>query len=80
MVHDEPETSMTSLQSSDVEQRSAPPLVYSAAGSEQWVVEPPPDATCSENRIFAGPQAQQQALTYAHEKFGNARFFPYREE
>jgi hypothetical protein len=27
--------------------------------------------------IFTGIHAQQLALTYAYEKFGNARFFPY---
>jgi hypothetical protein len=72
------ELSLTSLAPSEDERRSAPPLVYCAAGTAHWIVEPPPETTSSQRTmIFEGPQAQQQALTYAHEKFGNARFFPH---
>jgi hypothetical protein len=45
-----------------------------------WIVEPPRNLTSTEGKMtFKGSKAQQLALTYAYEKFGNARFFPYPE-
>ena len=58
------------------EPRSAPAHVYRA--DEVWIVEPPRDmASTIDKTIFTGSQAQKLALTYAFERFGNARFFPY---
>jgi hypothetical protein len=55
--------------------------VYRAKGSDGWIVEPPRDLVSSiEKTEFFGTRAQQLALTYAYEKFGNARFFPYSVE
>lgn len=52
--------------------------VYRAEEADSWVVEPPRDKLPIEDKIiFTGPQAQKLALTYAYERFGNARFFPY---
>lgn len=52
--------------------------VYPSTDATGWIVEPPRDlASVEDNMIFRGPTAQRQALTYAYEKFGNARFFPY---
>jgi hypothetical protein len=52
--------------------------VYRAKAPDDWVVEPPRDMVSTVNKVvFTGPRAQQLALTYAYEKFGNARFFPY---
>jgi hypothetical protein len=57
---------------------SAPPRVYRAPDVDDWIVEPPYDHASPEgNIVFKGARAQHEALTYAHEKFGNARFFPY---
>jgi hypothetical protein len=59
------------------DQRSAPPQVYRAKDGH-WIVEPPAEANTDGGTIvFTGSQAQHDALTFAHEKFGNARFFPY---
>jgi hypothetical protein len=45
-----------------------------------WIVEPPRNLTSTVGKMtFNGAKAQQLALTYAYEKFGNARFFPYPE-
>jgi|tagenome__1003787_1003787.scaffolds.fasta_scaffold17038368_1 hypothetical protein len=62
----------------EAEPRSEPPQVYCVANAEdQWVVDPPRSAPSSEGKkVFTGPRAQYLALVYAHEKFGNARFFP----
>jgi hypothetical protein len=52
--------------------------VYRAKELHGWVVEPPRDMmSVADKRVFTGPRAQQLALTYAYETFGNARFFPY---
>ena len=57
---------------------SMPPQVYRAQDCDHWIVEPPKDAASGfDKKIFTGPQAQHAALTYAHEQFGNARFFPH---
>jgi|1186.fasta_scaffold194740_1 hypothetical protein len=57
---------------------SAPPRVYRAPGVDDWIVEPPSDRASEEGKmVFKGARAQHEALTYAHAKFGNARFFPY---
>ena len=68
------------------EQRLAPAQVYrskvyrSKDDSEGWIVEPPRNLTSTVGKMaFKGAKAQQLALTYAYEKFGNARFFPYPE-
>jgi hypothetical protein len=63
----------------EVEPRSEPPQVYCVAGArDQWVVDPPRGAPSSEGRkVFTGSRASYLALVYAHEKFGNARFFQY---
>ncbi len=63
----------------DVEPRSEPPLVYREPDTQDhWIVEPPHGATRAEDtKVFTGSCAQLVALTYAHEKFGGARFFPY---
>ena len=52
--------------------------VYRAGETDGWIVEPPRNMVSSVGKmVFTGPQAQHLALTYAYEKFGNARFFPY---
>jgi hypothetical protein len=52
--------------------------VYRAMQTEDWIVEAPRDKVPTMGKkVFTGPQAQQLALTYAYETFGNARFFPY---
>jgi hypothetical protein len=62
---------------------SAPPQVfrskvYRAKQTEDWIVEPPRDRVSVMGKmVFTGPRAQQLALTFAYETFGNARFFPY---
>ena len=63
---------------SDVEigGRSAPAQVYRDADVDEWIVEAPNRAVDG-LMTFTGPQAQHRALTFAHEKFGSARFFPY---
>jgi hypothetical protein len=58
--------------------RPAPPHVYRAAGGDHWIVEPPQNTVSGESAmVFTGSRAQHHALTYAHERFGSARFFPY---
>jgi hypothetical protein len=59
------------------DERSEPAQVYREAGVDHWVVEAPRGASIEGKMAFTGPQAQQRALTYAYEKFGGARFFPY---
>jgi hypothetical protein len=56
------------------DRRSAPPQVYYAPDEDHWIVEPP---SGEGTMVFTGSNAQLDALTYAHEKFGSARFFPY---
>jgi hypothetical protein len=57
---------------------STPPRVYRAPDVDDWIVEPPGDRASDEGTmVFKGARAQHEALTYAHAKFGNARFFPY---
>jgi hypothetical protein len=52
--------------------------VYRAGETHDWVVEPPRDQVAAVGKmVFTGPKAQQLALTYAYETYGNARFFPY---
>jgi hypothetical protein len=52
--------------------------VYRAKETHDWIVEPPRDRISAEDiKVFTGPRAQQLALTYAYEEYGNARFFPY---
>jgi hypothetical protein len=52
--------------------------VYRAKETHDWIVEPPRDrASAVDIKVFTGPRAQQLALTYAYEEYGNARFFPY---
>jgi hypothetical protein len=47
---------------------------------EGWIVEPPRNLRSTVGKTaFSGARAQELALTYAYEKFGNARFFPYPE-
>jgi hypothetical protein len=45
----------------------------------RWVVEAPVQATEAPPKpvTFNGPNAQKQALSYAYEAFGGARFFPF---
>lgn len=54
-----------------------PAKVYAAADVEDcWVVEAPDHAPEAERtRQFSGTDAQMQALRFAHERFGSARFF-----
>jgi hypothetical protein len=55
-----------------------PPLVHRGPQPGEWVVCAPPDAPEAEPEVvFDGSEAQQRALTYAYERFGNVRFFPY---
>jgi hypothetical protein len=77
-THDDPEpTAQTPVDRAEDDQRSAPPRVYRAKDGH-WIVEPPPDAMADGGTIvFTGSQAQHDTLTFAHQKFGNARFFPY---
>jgi hypothetical protein len=75
--HDLAPIAPTPVDCAEDDQRSAPPLVYRAKDGH-WIVEQPPDATGDGGTIvFTGSQAKHDALTFAHEKFGNARFFPY---
>ncbi len=57
--------------------RAEPAQVYRDADLDHWVVEASLNASSEGKVTFTGPRAQQRALTYAHEKFGGARFFPY---
>jgi hypothetical protein len=45
----------------------------------RWVVEAPKTPRAADPRpvLFNGPEARQQALRYAYEVFGGARFFPF---
>jgi hypothetical protein len=55
-----------------------PPQVHPGLTPGQWVVAAPPDAPEAEPQVvFDGVEAQKRALTYAYERFGNVRFFPY---
>jgi hypothetical protein len=52
--------------------------VYRDKETDCWIVEPPRNmAHAVDKLVFTGPRAQQLALTYAYETYGNARFFPY---
>jgi hypothetical protein len=77
-THGDPEpTAPTPVDRAEDDQRSAPPLVYRAK-DDHWIVEPPPDTTADGGTIvFTGSKTQHDALTFVHQKFGNARFFPY---
>jgi hypothetical protein len=60
--------------------RSEPAKVYPSPDTEdQWIVEAPPAASHAEPEQvqFTGPNAMNQALRYAYEAFGSARFFPF---
>lgn len=63
------------------EQRPGPAHVYRSKDDlNHWIVEPPRHLPSTIGKIaFKGVKAQQEALTYAYEKYGNARFFPYSE-
>lgn len=76
-ANNDPESAYPTLDGREAEMRSEPPQVYCVADTQdQWVVDPPRNAPSSEGRkVFTGSQAQYLALVYAHEKFGNARFF-----
>ena len=57
-----------------------PARVYpSPDAPDRWVVEAPIQATEETRKpvLFNGPNAQKQALSYAYEAFGGARFFPF---
>lgn len=55
-----------------------PPQVRPGSQPGEWVVAAPPDVADDDlPLVFKGLEAQQRALTYAHERFGNVRFFPY---
>lgn len=55
-----------------------PARVYpSPDGPDRWVVEAPTAEPAREPVTFNGPNAQTQALRYAYEMFGSARFFPF---
>lgn len=52
--------------------------VYRANEGDDWIVEPPQNMLSEiDKMVFTGSRAQHLALTYAYERFGNARFFPY---
>jgi hypothetical protein len=75
--------SVAALPDHTIDDRVAPEQVfrakvYRAKQTEDWIVEPPRDRVADVDKmVFTGPQAQQLALTFAYETFGNARFFPY---
>jgi hypothetical protein len=74
----DPTSSVPPPASMEDDRRSTPPRVYRAADVDDWIVEPPHDRASAEGKmVFTGSRAQHLALTYAHERFGNARFFPY---
>jgi hypothetical protein len=57
-----------------------PAKVYpSPDAPDRWVVEAPQvaDEGVQQPVLFNGPNAQRQALSYAYEAFGGARFFPF---
>ena len=54
-----------------------PARVYPAPNADGcWLVEAPAAAAAAP-LLFSGPNAQKQALRYAYEAFGSARFFPF---
>jgi hypothetical protein len=60
--------------------RTEPAKVYPSPGSQdRWIVEAPGEArqTARQPVLFSGPNAVNQALRYAYEEFGSARFFPF---
>jgi hypothetical protein len=76
--HDPAHTSPASVGGTEYNRCSPPPLVYRAADEDKWVVEPPGAIEGSgETTVFTGSRAKELALTYACERFGKARFFPY---
>lgn len=84
--HSDPESSVPApLDHVEDDQRSAPAQVYRskvypAKDVNDWIVEPPRDKVAAEGKtVFTGARAQHLALTYAYERFGNARFFPYSD-
>ncbi len=61
----------------DSEGRTTPAKVYPASeNAEAWVVESPADAASAvvEPKTFTGPVALLQAMQYAHNTYGSARF------
>jgi hypothetical protein len=55
-----------------------PARVYPAPDTDGcWLVDAPAAAAASAPLRFSGPNAQKQALRYAYEAFGSARFFPF---
>jgi hypothetical protein len=55
-----------------------PARVYPAPDTDGcWLVEAPAAAAAPAPLLFSGPNAQKQALRYAYESFGSARFFPF---
>ncbi len=61
----------------DSEGRTTPAKVYPASeDAEAWVVESPADAASAvvEPKTFTGPAALLQAMQYAHDTYGSARF------
>lgn len=61
----------------DSEGRTMPAKVYPASeNAEAWVVEPPVDdaSTAVEPKTFIGHTALLQAVQYAHDTYGCARF------
>jgi hypothetical protein len=76
--HDDLARRLLSAADRGEEERQPPPQVYRVHNADHWIVQPPEHLAFGEEKmIFTGSQAKQRALTYAHEKFGNARFFPY---
>jgi hypothetical protein len=62
----------------DAPARRGPAQVYCADDPDQWVVDPPEGEDASrDRRVFSGPRAQYEALLYAHQRFGQSRFFPF---
>jgi hypothetical protein len=61
----------------DSEGRTTPAKVYPASeDAEAWVVEPPVEDASAvvEPKTFTGPIALLQAMQYAHDTYGCARF------
>jgi hypothetical protein len=60
----------------DSEGRTMPAKVYPASeDAEAWVVEPPDDASAVvEPKTFTGHASLLQAVQYAHDTYGCARF------
>ena len=61
--------------------RSEPAKVYPAPDiAGRWIVEAPPGLPPRDEPMppqFSGPRALDQALKYAYEHYGSARFFPF---